>query len=1186
MPFPRFHRLAPFLALLVALISGAWGMGSTSAPPVRVAIFPYEPGTFLDAQGRPQGLFVDILNAVAEREGWNLQFRMVPWAEGLELARRGEVDLLTTVARSDEHERILTFGTQAAHTVWTLVYVPEGHHLDDITRLRDQRVALMKGDGHAERFQAFCKAIALPYHVREYPTHEAVFQALARGEADAGVVSNLYGYWHEGRYSVHRTPVVLDPFPVYFAGPKGRSEPYLAALDRFLVEGATITGHPLHTIRERWLHASPLGIPLSTDRWILPVFLLILGIVVTLAFIFQQQSRQSAAEVHALNETLRRELELRRRSEARLEALAHLNADFLFDCHHPTDGSQPIAWVSQTFFQLTGYTEADLAQQDCWLFVVHPHDRAWVERSLNELPTGTRKTFTFRLLTQSGHLRWVRCHVETQSPSTEGFVRRLGSVEDITEQRTTEQRLLEHQTELQTVYDEAPVPLCVLNADRRVLFANRAFLTFTALPEEAVLAHRIGHVLHCCNAHGTGGCGGSPTCGACTLQEAIQRTFETGEPFTQLAHRFVRRDQTDPLHLLASGRCLDTSEGPKVLLCFQDITALKTHEAERQALLEHLHEAERVAHLGHWVIEIASQRITWSEETYRIFGIPIGTPIDYPTFLQKVHPEDRAKVNAAWHEALEKRQPYQIEHRIAVDGQIKWVQEKADPSHPRDGRIVGTVLDITERQMALDALRASEARFRTLFETHSAPFLLIEPDTGCIVDANPAAAAYHGYAREELTTLRISDINALPPEETHAHRRAALEKRQNHFIFPHRLRSGELRTVEVHSAPVLIEGRPLLFSIIYDLTERLRAEEALRQSEHRFRQILEASADAIFLHDLGPEGPRRFLDVSPSACALLGYTREELLALSPQDLHPPEAPPPATTLQEALEQRGEATFECLLVHKDGRRIPVEIRSRRIELDGTSMVLAIGRDLTDRKRAQALDTATETILAKARMAAFIAHEINNPLAGIQNAFHMVSGAIPADHPQRHYVELIQREIQRIGSIVRTMYELYHPPTSEGVDLSIQALLEELRTLLIPKMRTQRATLTLALPDSPLRAHLRADLLRQILFNLLQNALEASPPEGEVTLRVQRHDDRLCFHVEDQGPGIAPEHAERIFEAGFSTKGGGQVMGLGLGLSTARHLAEAMGGRLTFTNHDPELGCTFQLDLPYVPPQDAT
>jgi PAS domain S-box-containing protein len=150
------------------------------------------------------------------------------------------------------------------------------------------------------------------------------------------------------------------------------------------------------------------------------------------------------------------------------------------------------------------------------------------------------------------------------------------------------------------------------------------------------------------------------------------------------------------------------------------------------------------------------------------------------------------------------------------------------------------------RKQTEDALRKSEERFRNMFEKHNAVMLIIEPDLGDILDANLAAERFYGYPIDRLRSMKITDINSLSSDQVAKERKRAASEKRNYFVFPHVLASGEERIVGVHSSPILLQERQVLFSIIYDITEAKRAEKALRESEERFRSIIEDTEAGYF----------------------------------------------------------------------------------------------------------------------------------------------------------------------------------------------------------------------------------------------------------------------------------------------------------------------------------------------------
>jgi PAS domain S-box-containing protein len=201
----------------------------------------------------------------------------------------------------------------------------------------------------------------------------------------------------------------------------------------------------------------------------------------------------------------------------------------------------------------------------------------------------------------------------------------------------------------------------------------------------------------------------------------------------------------------------------------------------------------------------------------------------FPAETARIYTEEELPVFRDGTAILNRINPY-----YDKDGKQRWVSTNKWPVFAEDGKTVigiyGISRDISDFVMADKAMRESEQRFRIMFHKHSSSMLLIDPGNGTIVDANEAAARYYGYSESQLRGMTISNINTLSEEEIRLERQQALAEKRNHFIFPHRLASGEIRTVEVYSTPIEDNGKQLLFSIVYDITERKKTEEALTRS--------------------------------------------------------------------------------------------------------------------------------------------------------------------------------------------------------------------------------------------------------------------------------------------------------------------------------------------------------------------
>jgi len=248
----------------------------------------------------------------------------------------------------------------------------------------------------------------------------------------------------------------------------------------------------------------------------------------------------------------------------------------------------------------------------------------------------------------------------------------------------------------------------------------------------------------------------------------------------------------------------------------------------------------------------------------------------------------------------------------------------------------------------------------------------------------------------------------------------------------------------------------------------------------------------------------------------------------------------------------------------------------------SRVLVSFMDVTERIQMEAALRDMDRLSAKGQMAAYIAHEINNPLAGIKNAFALLEPAIPLDHPHRRYADLIKREIDRIAGIIRTMYHVYRPPSAEQADVVLHEVFQDIQNLLVPKCRAAGVMIVEDLQEPGLKVRFNGGMLRQVIFNLAQNAVEASPRDGDVLLGGRRTEAGTEITVSDQGPGIPAEWAERVFQQGFTSKRDSEMSGLGIGLSTCKSIVESMGGTLDFSSAPGE-GCTFRVRMPNPGPE---
>ena len=232
-----------------------------------------------------------------------------------------------------------------------------------------------------------------------------------------------------------------------------------------------------------------------------------------------------------------------------------------------------------------------------------------------------------------------------------------------------------------------------------------------------------------------------------------------------------------------------------------------------------------------------------------IFGCtPEDVANDFTPIGKVIHPEDLERVISDIEYSAKNLTYFNCEFRVQIPGKdVQWIYSKSTPEKLPDGNITwyGFNTDITERKIMEVALKESEVRFRLMFEKHSAVMLLIDPESGKIVDSNVAASAFYGYDKSKLSLMHISEINTLSNKDIISYIKAAETQNQNYFIFPHRLSNGEIRTVEVYSSSVKFKSKTLLFSIIHDITERKKAEAEILKNKTHLQTILQSTGDGI-----------------------------------------------------------------------------------------------------------------------------------------------------------------------------------------------------------------------------------------------------------------------------------------------------------------------------------------------------
>lgn len=515
-----------------------------------------------------------------------------------------------------------------------------------------------------------------------------------------------------------------------------------------------------------------------------------------------------------------------------------------------------------------------------------------------------------------------------------------------------------------------------------------------------------------------------------------------------------------------------------------------------------------------------------------------------------------------------------------------------------DGRtlILGLARDITKRRLAEDELKTSEERYRLLFENMMNGFALHEivldgegrPVDYVYLEVNSAFERLTGLKREDLIGNRVTE--ALP----------GIENDPADWIgtYGEIALTGKERRFEQYAEPLgkwysilaFRAGEGQFATIFEDITVRRESEQALRDSEERFRSITEQMSDMIFLTD--SKGAITY--VSPASIAIFGCTPDEMEGFDfVKFLDPADAPHAMAAFRRTVESGvASPTIELQMNRKNGDIFTGELNARRYEMDGRLGTIGIIRDVTDRKKAEEERLSMEAQLRQAQrlesigtLASGVAHEVNNPLTGVINYAELIKDRVADDERATEYAKAIIEEGNRIAVIVRNLLSFSRQDEAEHSLARIDDIVQDSLTLLRAALLRSQIELVVSIADDLPAVKCRSQQIQQVLVNLITNAqssLNERYPEYDenkiLSISASMHEAEgvwLRITVEDHGTGIPEELQARVFDPFFTSKPRDQ--GTGLGLAVSHGIVTEHQGRISLESREGEY-TRFYVDLP--------
>ena len=493
------------------------------------------------------------------------------------------------------------------------------------------------------------------------------------------------------------------------------------------------------------------------------------------------------------------------------------------------------------------------------------------------------------------------------------------------------------------------------------------------------------------------------------------------------------------------------------------------------------------------------------------------------------------------------------------------------------GRIEATLArtqaDLTER----------EARYHGMFEGCGAVQLLIDGTDGRIIEANSAAASFYGWTKENLAGMYLSEIDTASAEASAEEIRRIMGGEGVQVFFRHQLASGELRDVEMYSSPIVLGGKPLLYAIIHDITERRQAEAALQATTANLTLVLETAGEGIF----GVDGEGRITFANAAAAEILGWP--SMAEVQGMDC--------ALAVGHLLDDRSACAAETCSIRAtlgDGatRRVndeyfmgpngflkPVEYVVSPIVMDGGIVgVVVVFHDITMRKQAE---EALKRSNADLQQFAYVAsHDLQAPLRTITSYLQLLEHRYKdkLDRDAHEFIDFTVGAAKNMTALIRDLLEFSRVDTKGkplepvAMDEVVQQALGNLRVVIAD---SEAKVTTGSFPA------VRGDdiQLTRLIQNLIGNALKYRAPDRPpaIEVKAERDGDTWVFSVADNGIGIEPKYFDRIFQIFQRLHTAEEYEGTGIGLAVCKRIVERHGGSI-WVESEPGRGSTFRFTLP--------
>lgn len=494
----------------------------------------------------------------------------------------------------------------------------------------------------------------------------------------------------------------------------------------------------------------------------------------------------------------------------------------------------------------------------------------------------------------------------------------------------------------------------------------------------------------------------------------------------------------------------------------------------------------------------------------------------------------------------------------------------------------------------MNKLHEGEEYYRLLFEVTPLPALVYDLASFAILKVNAAALETYDYTREEFLQLTLADLHdPLDFARLQQSLKANPQQSRQKEIWRHRRKNGAFFDVDINAYTVELATGLARLVIVQDISERLRADAQLRESERHYRELYEKANDAIYTHDL--QG--NFTSMNEAGLRFLGYSHQELLSMNMAQLLSPED---VAQAQQMVQRKlsGDLTntiYEMRVRTKEGKYLTAEISSTLIYQEGTPIgVQGIARDMTERKRMEEQIRQVQKMNAVGRLAGGVAHDFNNRLTAILGFTDLLLRRTDQQDPRHYHLEQIKIASERATELTRQLLTFSRKQVLQPQVLNLNEAVSDWGNL-VRVLLGENIEIQMILGSEVGLVKADPGQLEHVIMNLAINACDAMPAGGDFVLEttdLEISELQAQFNpaippgnyvrllVKDTGCGMNEETLSHLFEPFFTTKERGK--GTGLGLFTAYGIIRQSGGYIEVKSVLGE-GTTFMIYLPVI--QDA-